>query len=61
MKGRFVVVTKSIVRKAMLAKLATVTRLHKVLVPKGAPDRGLLLLAVVRPGLIPLPRQAGKK
>jgi len=60
-KGKFVVVTKSSVRKAMLAKLATVTQLRSVLVTQSAPDRGLLLLAVVRPELVPLPAQAGKK
>lgn len=60
-KGKFVVVTKSGERKAMLAKLATVTQLHAALTPKGAPDRGLLLLAVVRPGLVPLPGRSEKK
>jgi tetratricopeptide (TPR) repeat protein len=54
-KGRFVVIRKASLRRAMIAKLDHVERLQALLLQRGAGDRGLWLVAVARPALLPAP------
>jgi hypothetical protein len=59
--GKWVVVKKPQARKRMLEQLAALEQMRGFLYETSQGDRGLLLLAVARPTLVPVPKTTAKK